>query len=190
MHGDRTLEGAWFRPRRGEPVFTLIDPKSVWVLAYIDESSRRMRVGEPAEIVLRSVPADAISGRLPDRARKRPRQRAGAPDPDWHSIVCRMISISANRPKSTLRRCSCRRPSGAGSRHRRASRAHHGTVWTVEDGHLQQREVTLGHRLSMADGDRHRRRARQAMVVTQLQGALRAGRAVTIAPASRKAMNF
>ncbi len=23
----------------------------------------------------------------------------------------------------------------------------HGTVWTVEDGHLQQRDVTLGHRL-------------------------------------------
>jgi HlyD family secretion protein len=31
----------------GEPVFTLIDPKSVWVLAYIDESKAgEIRVGE------------------------------------------------------------------------------------------------------------------------------------------------
>ncbi len=40
-----------------EPVFTLIDPKSVWVLAYIDESKAgEIKVGEPAEVVLRSRP--------------------------------------------------------------------------------------------------------------------------------------
>jgi HlyD family secretion protein len=41
----------------GEPVFTLIDPKSVWVLAFIDESKAgEIAVDEPAEIVLRSRP--------------------------------------------------------------------------------------------------------------------------------------
>ena len=60
----------------GEPVFTLIDPKSVWVLAYIDESKAgEISVGEPAEIVLRSLPSQRLSrqGR-PDRARKRSHQ--------------------------------------------------------------------------------------------------------------------
>ena len=49
----------------GEPVFTLIDPKSVWVLAYIDESKAgEIRVGEPAEIVLRSLPGQRFQGRV------------------------------------------------------------------------------------------------------------------------------
>ena len=35
----------------GEPVFTLINPKTVWVLAYIDESKAgEVKVGEPAAI--------------------------------------------------------------------------------------------------------------------------------------------
>ena len=64
----------------GEPVFTLIDPKSVWVLAYIDESKAgEIEVGEPAEIVLRSRPNQRLQrAGGPHRARKRSRQR-GAP---------------------------------------------------------------------------------------------------------------
>jgi HlyD family secretion protein len=58
----------------GEPVLTLIDPATVWVLAYIDESKAgEIRVGEPAEIVLRSQPgrrAWLASGA--HRARERP----------------------------------------------------------------------------------------------------------------------
>ena len=49
----------------GEPVFTLIDPKSVWVLAYIDESKAgEIQVGEPAEIVLRSLPNQRFQGQV------------------------------------------------------------------------------------------------------------------------------
>ena len=49
----------------GEPVFTLIDPQTVWVLAYIDESKAgEIRVGEPAEIVLRSQPGQRIAGHV------------------------------------------------------------------------------------------------------------------------------
>ena len=40
-----------------ESVFTIIDPKTVWVLAYIDESKvGEIKVGDPSEIVLRSHP--------------------------------------------------------------------------------------------------------------------------------------
>ena len=58
----------------GEPVFTLIDPKTVWVLAYIDESKAgEIQVGEPAEIVLRSLPNQRFQGRV---ARIEPRATA------------------------------------------------------------------------------------------------------------------
>ena len=49
----------------GESVFTLIDPKTVWVLAYVDESKAgEIQVGEPAEIVLRSLPNQRFQGRV------------------------------------------------------------------------------------------------------------------------------
>ena len=57
----------------------------------------------------------------------------------------------------------------------------HGTVWTVEDGHLQQREVTLGHRLLDGRYEITGGMPDKAMVVTQLRSGLRAGRAATIA---------
>ena len=60
----------------GEPVFTLIDPQSVWVLAYIDESkSGEIRVGAPADIVLRSLPDQRFRAGRAHRAGERPRQR-------------------------------------------------------------------------------------------------------------------
>jgi HlyD family secretion protein len=49
----------------GEPVFTLIDPKSVWVLAYIDESKAgEIHVGDSAELVLRSLPKQRFQGKV------------------------------------------------------------------------------------------------------------------------------
>ena len=49
----------------GEPVFTLIDPKSVWVLAFIDESKAgEITVGKSAEIVLRSQPSQRFRGQV------------------------------------------------------------------------------------------------------------------------------
>ena len=49
----------------GEPVFTLVDPGTVWVLAYIDESKAgEIQVGQPVEIVLRSLPAQRFHGRV------------------------------------------------------------------------------------------------------------------------------
>jgi HlyD family secretion protein len=56
-----------------------------------------------------------------------------------------------------------------------------GTVWTVEDGHLQQREVTLGHRLLDGRYEIVGGVAEKAMVVAHLRSGLRADRAVTIA---------
>ena len=49
----------------GEPVFTLVDDTTVWVLAYVDESlAGDIRVGQPVEIRLRSLPRTVIPGQV------------------------------------------------------------------------------------------------------------------------------
>ena len=49
----------------GQTVFTLIDPKTIWVLAYIDESKAgEIKVGQPAVIVLRSRPSQRLKGHV------------------------------------------------------------------------------------------------------------------------------
>ena len=95
----------------GEPVFTLIDPKSVWVLAYIDESKAgEIKVGEPAEIVLRSRPNQRFHGQVariePESDRVNEERRV---EIAFDQIAGR-LPISASRPRSTSRRCGCRRP--------------------------------------------------------------------------------
>jgi HlyD family secretion protein len=57
----------------------------------------------------------------------------------------------------------------------------HGTVWTVEGGRLQQREVTFGHRLLDGRYEITGGAPNNATVVTQLRSGLHVGRAVTIA---------
>jgi HlyD family secretion protein len=48
-----------------EPVFTLIDPQTVWVLAYVDESKAgEINAGQPAEILLRSRPYERFGGQV------------------------------------------------------------------------------------------------------------------------------
>ena len=51
--------------RAGEPIFTLMDPKTIWTLAYIDEErAGALAVGQKAEIRLRSLPHDVFTGTL------------------------------------------------------------------------------------------------------------------------------
>ena len=97
----------------GEPVFTLIDPKSVWVLAYIDESKAgEITVGDPAEIVLRSRPSRRLRGHIariePESDRVNEERRV-----EVAFETRRTISISVNRLKSASRP-SCRSHIGTG----------------------------------------------------------------------------
>ncbi len=49
----------------GQSVFTLIEPKGIWVLGYVDERlAGRLAVGQPAEIILRSEPGKRYSGHI------------------------------------------------------------------------------------------------------------------------------
>ncbi|MEZ5776981.1 MAG: efflux RND transporter periplasmic adaptor subunit [Paracoccaceae bacterium] len=49
--------------RAGEPIFTLMDPETVWTLAYIDEErAGAVAVGQKAEVRLRSLPHNVFTG--------------------------------------------------------------------------------------------------------------------------------
>ena len=164
-----------------EPVFTIIDPKTVWVLAYIDESKAgEIKVGEPAEIVLRSYPNQRLQGRVariePESDRVNEERRVEVafdqiPENFNLGEQAEVYITTAHLAQALLV------PEAAII----GLSKDHGTVWTVEDGRLQQRSVTLGHRLldgrdEITDGVPDK-----ALVVTQLRSGLRAGRAATIA---------
>jgi HlyD family secretion protein len=165
----------------GEPVFTLIDPKTVWVLTYIDESKAgEIKVGEPAGIVLRSRPNQRFHGKVAriepesDRVNEERRvQIAFDQLPDNFNlgeqaeiyITTVQLSQALLVPEGAIE--------GLGS--------NRGTVWTVENGRLQRREVTLGHRLLDGRYEITGGVPDKAMVVAQLGNGLRVGRAAKIA---------
>jgi HlyD family secretion protein len=165
----------------GEPVFTLIDPRTVWVLAYIDESKTGdIEVGQPVEIVLRSLPAQRFHGRVAriqiesDRANEERRIEVAFDriPGDFHLGEQAEVYITTTRlPRALLI------PEAAIEDLERTR----GTVWTIEDGHLARRQVTLGHRMldgrieitsGVPDG---------AQVVARLADGLRDGRPARIA---------
>ncbi|WP_415182809.1 efflux RND transporter periplasmic adaptor subunit [Phaeovulum sp.] len=51
--------------RAGDAIFTLIDPATIWILAYIDEErAGALALGQTAEIRLRSLPHQTFSGEV------------------------------------------------------------------------------------------------------------------------------
>ena len=164
-----------------EPVFTLIDPKTVWVLAYIDESKAgEIKVGEPAEIVLRSHPHARLKGRVariePESDRVNEERRievafdqipayANLGEQAEVYITTRRLTQALLVPEAAI--------VGLGK--------DGGKVWTVEGGRLQLREVGLGHRLLDGRYEITGGVAANASVVTQLRSGLRDGRAAEIA---------
>jgi HlyD family secretion protein len=164
----------------GEPVFTLIDPKTVWVLTYIDESKAgEIKLDEPAGIVLRSRPNQRFYGKVariePESDRVNEERRVQIvfdqlPDNfnlgEQAEIYITTVQLSQALlvPEAAI--------VGLGK--------NRGTVWTVEDGRLQQREVTLGHRLLDGRYEITGGVPDKAVVAAQLSSRLRVGRATKI----------
>ena len=131
----------------GEPVFSIIDPKSVWVLAYVDETrAGEIALGQPAEIVLRSQPGRRLVGRVariqPESDRVNEERKievafdqipAGFNLGEQAEVYITTRHLAAARlvPQSAIE--SLTKDSG--------------TIWSLEDGRLQRRQVALGHRL-------------------------------------------
>ncbi len=164
-----------------EPVFTIIDPKTVWVLAYIDESKAgEIADGQPAGIVLRSQPGQRIAGHVariePESDRVNEERRVEVAFDQIPKNI--NLGEQAEVYITTVRlRQALLVPEAAII----GLSKDHGTVWTVEDGRLQQHSVTLGHRLLDGRYEITGGVPDKALVVAQLRSGLRAGRAATIA---------
>jgi HlyD family secretion protein len=164
----------------GEAVFTLIDPTSVWVLAYIDESKAgEIEVGKPAEIVLRSRPTQRFRGKVariePESDRVNEERRVqvtfdALPANFNLGEQAEVFITTVNLTQAIL----------VAEAAIASIRKNQGTAWTVENGHLQQRPVTLGYRLLDGRYEIASGVPDEAAVVALLPGGLRVGRAAKI----------
>lgn len=170
----------------GEPVLTLIDPKSVWVLAFIDESKAgEIQVGGRAEIVLRSRPNERLTGKVariePESDRVNEERRVAIsydrlPEKFNLGEQAEVYITTVKLPRALL--VPEMAISGIGK--------NRGTVWTVEDGRLQQRDVALGHRLLDGRYEIQGGLPDKAQVVVQLRSGLRVGRSVDASEEQRR----
>lgn len=130
----------------GEPVFTLVDPASVWALAYVDEAQAGgLRVGQAAEVRLRSLPRQALAAHVvridieSDRVNEERRVylKCDRCPEEFHLGEQAEVHITVATLKDALLVPETAVEGFDGVR---------ATVWTVEDGTLQRREVTIGQR--------------------------------------------
>lgn len=128
----------------GERVFTLVDPNTVWVLAYVDEArAGGLRVGQAAELRLRSLPDRVFPGHVTrigiesDRVSEERRVYIafdGIPD-DFHLHEQAEALITTDHLERALLVPQTAIEGFDGTS---------GAVWTVEDGRLARREARFG----------------------------------------------
>ncbi|SDA96495.1 efflux RND transporter periplasmic adaptor subunit [Mesorhizobium qingshengii] len=170
----------------GEPVFTLIDPGTVWALAYVDESKAgEISVGEPAEIVLRSRPGQRIAGHVvriqPESDRVNEERRV---EIAFDTLPADLyLGEQAEAHITTVRLPQALLAPEAAITGLANNR---GTIWTIEDGYFQQRAVTLGHRLLDGRFEITGGVPEYALVVTTLRSGLRVGRAAKVTEGARR----
>lgn len=160
----------------GQAVFTLIDPASVWALVHVDEQAAGgLRVGQPAEVILRSQPGRKLGATVAridlenDRVTEERRVFLAfdQPPPAIHlgeqveaRIQVARLATALLVPETSVTRLGDER----------------GELWTLEDGRLARRTVGLGHRtldggIAVIDG-----LPPGAAVVTAPSDGLRSGR--------------
>lgn len=164
-----------------ETVFTLVDPTTIWALAYIDEAKAgSIELGQPAEVVRRSAPDQRMAATVvrieieSDRVNEERRVyvRCGGCPLAFHLGEQAEIVITV----ATLPSARLVSQSALGD-----VRGDKAIAWTVEDGTLYQRPVTLGQRtldgrIEIRDGVPD-----GAEIVSEPNAGLRAGRRATIA---------
>ena len=163
----------------GEPLFTLMDPESVWTLAHVDEASAGdIRIGQPAEVRLRSLPRQVFRGRVAridiesDRVSEERRVHVACeqcPEAVYLGEQAEVLITTGRLARALLvPETAVEGFTGTG-----------GTVWTVESGRLHRRAVEFGHRTLDARLEIVGGLPSEARVVTRLRPGLREGRAAT-----------
>lgn len=130
----------------GEPLFTLVDSASIWALAYVDEArAGHLQLGQAAEVRLRSRPNERLPAHVErigiesDRVSEERRVyvKCDQCPADFHLGEQAEVFITvATLPRAVLV------PETAVDLYD----GKNGTVWTVEEGVLQRRRVSFGHR--------------------------------------------
>lgn len=134
-------------PNPGQPVFTVVESGSIWVLAYVDERlAGDLRVGQPATITLRSEPGKTFPGhiariemqsdpvneeRLVDVAFDRLPKGIHLAEQAEAVIMTGQVAHAATVPPVAVLDLKDGK----------------GEVWTVENGHLSLRQVAFGQPL-------------------------------------------
>lgn len=132
--------------KAGDPVFTLIDPATVWIQAYIDEErAGQLAIGQPGVIRLRSQPAAAFHGTVAriglesDRVNEERRVWLTCADCPAEMFLGEQAEV---RILTGTRARALMVPEVAIS----GFDGHRGTVWLVQDGRLRRAELTFGAR--------------------------------------------
>lgn len=163
----------------GETIFTLVDPATYWILAYLDEArTGAVALAQPARIRLRSQPGREFTGRVvrigleADRVNEERRVHVKCEDCPANGYVlgeqAEVIIRTGEMERATLV------PETAidGLTHGR------GGVWVIAGGKLVRRELTFGRRtldgrhevLDLAAGEQ---------IVTERHPRIHPGRAAT-----------
>lgn len=130
----------------GEALFTIVAPETVWVLAYIDEArAGDLRVEQPAEIKLRSLPSRSFQGKIArigiesDRVNEERRIYVtcdDCPDAFYLGEQAEVFITTGTQDKVLLvPETAVERFDGAQA-----------TVWIIENGRLKRQKVVLGRR--------------------------------------------
>lgn len=139
--------------RAGDPIFTLMDPGTVWTLAYIDEArAGSIAVGQPAEVRLRSLPHEVFAGTVArigiesDRVNEERRVWITCDRCPAEVFLGEQAEVTitvATLPEALLV------PELAIS----GFDGHRGRVWIVQDGRLAETEMIFGHRTENAKAE-------------------------------------
>ena len=165
----------------GEPLFTLMDTESVWVLAYVDESQAgAIRVDQAAEVRLRSLPQTVFAGHVArieiesDRVTEERRVYVVCDQcpVNFHLGEQAEVFITTNHLKEATLIPAVAVADFDGTA---------GKIWAVSDHRLQRLAVqfgarTLDGRLAIAGG-----LADGTLPVTSLRSGFREGRRVKVA---------
>lgn len=132
--------------RAGEPIFTLMDPGTVWTLAYIDEArAGTIALGQPAEVRQRSLPHEVFGGTVArigiesDRVNEERRVWIGCDRCPAEVYLGEQAEVRIT--VATLAQALLV-PEIAVS----GFDGHQGRVWVVRNGRLAEVPVVFGHR--------------------------------------------
>ena len=132
--------------KAGDPIFTLIDPASVWIQAYIDEErAGQLALGQPGTIRLRSQPQKEFAGTIAriglesDRTNEERRVWLACSDCPQPMYLGEQAEV---RITTGTRATALMVPEVAIT----GFGGHRGTVWLVQDGKLGRAQLTFGAR--------------------------------------------